>query len=102
MIHCAEPVLLSTSISNTLLGQSCSHHNNSVFEIEALNNTGAAQCIMDETCFKAIPGQKIQLKQSNTFLSCTNGTEAEVIGEPEFRFKVKSSPKSKVQTNVLI
>ena len=56
----------------------------------------------EPTCFKAIPGHRIWLKQSNTFLLCANGSEAKVVGETEFTFLVKASPKCKVQTNVLI
>ena len=80
----------------TLLGQPCSNLNNSVFKVDALADTGAEQCIMDEACFKAIPGHEIKLDQSNTFISCANGSEAEVVGKTEFRFKVKSAPDYRV------
>ena len=45
----------------TLLSQPCSDLNNSVFEVDTLAITGAEQCIMDEMCFKAIPGNKVKL-----------------------------------------
>ena len=74
----------------------------SVFKVDTLADTGTKQCIIDETCFKAIPGHEIKLNQSNTFISCANGSEAEVVGETEFRFKVKSAPDYRVQTKVIV
>ena len=86
----------------TLLGQLCNNPDNDVFEVDALADTGAEQCIMDETCFKAIPRNEVKLDRSNTFISCANGSEAEVIGETEFRFKVKKAPEHKVRTKVIV
>ena len=41
----------------TLLGQHAGDPNNGVFEIDALADTRAKQCIMDEACFKAFMGE---------------------------------------------
>ena len=53
-----------------VLGQPCSDLNSSIFEVDALADTGAEQCIMDKACFRAIPGCKVKLDQSNTFILC--------------------------------
>ena len=86
----------------TLLGQLCNNPDNDVFEVDALADTGAEQCIMDETCFKAIPRNEVKLDWSNTLISCANSSEAEIIGETEFRFKVKKAPERRVRTKVIV
>ena len=53
----------------TLLGQHAGSPNNSVYEINALADTRAEQCIMDKACFKAVTTKEIRLDRSNTFLS---------------------------------
>ena len=76
----------------TLIGQQQGTDNQNVFEIEALADTGADACIMDETKWKSIPGKRSRLRQCNMRLTGANGSVMYVVGELDLELVVKQAP----------
>merc|ERR1712015_48083 len=86
----------------TLLGQQQDTDNQNVFEIEALADTGADACIMDETKWKSIPGKRSRLRHCNMRLTGANGSVMHVAGELDLELVVKQSPQHRIRTNVIV
>ena len=54
-INCNSPMI-------SLIGQQLDTDNHNVFEVKALADTGADECIMDENTWRSLPGRKAQLR----------------------------------------
>merc|ERR1712015_401059 len=94
-INCNSPMI-------SLIGQQLDVDNHDVFEVEALADTGADECIMDKNTWRSLPGRKARLRQCNMRLTGANGLDLQVVGETNFELKVKESPKNKIWTRVIV
>ena len=73
-----------------------------MFEVEALDDTGADACIMDKTKWKSIPGRRSRLRQCNMRLTGANGLSLYVVSKLDLEPVVKQLPQHRIRTSVIV